>query len=128
MRKFPRQGTRGHRWGSERRRRAWWATFLQRRRRKRAAADAALEPAILLDSDGHGHLTWTLNFTTEYDGLNCYWSADGVNWPDPAFDGAPIAAGAWDCSGIEGYLRICVCDWDGGDIPPYSNAVYSDGL
>jgi hypothetical protein len=107
-------------------RRGWLAWFLQKRRRERAAADAT--PAILLTSDGHGHLTWTLNFTSPYDSINIYKSADGVTWPGTAYDGWNLSAGNRDCSGAAGYFRICVCDDNGVDVPPYSNAVYSDGL
>ena len=116
-------------------RRGWLAWFLQKRRRARAAADAT--PAILLASDGHGHLTWTLNFVppsddsepgVPYDSINIYKSADGVTWPSNAYDGWNLSAGNRDCSGDPGYFRICICDWGGADVPPYSNAVYSDGL
>ena len=112
-------------------RRGWLATWLQKRRRARAAALAAPaepEPAILLASDGHGHLTWTINFTSPYDGINIYKSDDGVTWPGTTYDGWNLSAGNRDCSGDPGYFRICVCDDNGVDLPPYSNAVYSDGL
>lgn len=109
-------------------RRAWLALEEQKRRRARAAAPAAPSPAILLASDGHGHLTWTLNFTSPYDQINIYQSADGVTWGTNAFDGWDLHSGARDCSGAPGYFRICVCDDNGVDVPPYSNAVYSDGL
>ena len=118
-------------------RRAWLALEEQKRRRARAAASAAPVPAILLASDGHGHLTWTLNFVPPsdasqpglpYNSLNIYLSADGVTWPSRSYDGWDIGSGNRDCSGAQGYFRICVCDWDGNDVPPYSNAVYSDGL
>ena len=118
-------------------RRGWLATWLQKRRRGRAAASAAPVPAILLTSDGHGHLTWTLNFVppsdayqpgVPYDTINIYKSADGVTWGGHTYDGWNLAAGNRDCSGDPGYFRICICDWDGFDVPPYSNAVYSDGL
>ena len=89
---------------------------------------APAAPAILLASDGHGHLTWTLNFTSQYDQINIYQSADGVTWGTDAFDGWDLASGNRDCSGSAGYFRICICDWDGNDVLPYSNAVYSDGL
>lgn len=101
-------------------RRGWLAWFLQKRRRERL-------PAILLASDGHGHLTWTLNFTSQYDSINIYQSADGVTWGSVPFDGWDLLSGARDCSGAAGYFRICVCDDNGVDVPPYSNAVYSDG-
>jgi hypothetical protein len=111
-------------------RRGWLAWFLQKRRRERL-------PAILLASDGHGHLTWTYNFVppsdgsqpgVPYDSINIYKSADGVIWPSDAYDGSGLAAGNRDCSGDPGYFRICICDWDGNDVLPYSNAVHSDGL
>ena len=101
-------------------RRAWLALEAQKRRRDRL-------PAILLASDGHGHLTWTVNFTSPWDSINIYQSADGVTWPADAFDGWDLHSGARDCSGSAGYFRICVCDDNGVDVPPYSNAVYSDG-
>ena len=85
-------------------------------------------PAILLVSDGHGHLTWTLNFTSAYGQINIYKSADGVTWPSDAYDGWDLASGSRDCSGDPGWFRICICDDDGNDVLPYSNAVYSDGL
>ena len=107
-------------------RRGWLAWFLQKRRRARAAADAA--PAILLASDGHGHLTWTWNFTSPYDGINIYKSDDGVTWPSHTYDGWGLSAGNRDCSGDPGWFRICICDWDGNDVLPYSNVVHSDGL
>jgi hypothetical protein len=112
-------------------RRTWLAVAAQKRRRARAAAASAPaepEPAILLASDGHGHLTWTLNFTSPYDAINIYQSADGVTWPSDAFDGWDLASGNRDCSGAAGYFRICICDSDGNDVLPYSNAVDSDGL
>ena len=102
-------------------RRGWLAWFLQKRRRERL-------PAILLASDGHGHLTWTWNFTTPFDSINIYQSADGVTWGSVPFDGWDLQSGARDCSGAPGYFRICVCDDNGVDVPPYSNAVHSDGL
>jgi len=85
-------------------------------------------PAILLASDGHGHLTWTLNFTSAFGQINIYKSADGVTWPSDAYDGWDLASGSRDCSGDPGWFRICICDDDGNDVLPYSNAVYSDGL
>ncbi len=39
-----------------------------------------------------------------------------------------LHSGARDCSGDPGWFRICICDDNGTDVPPYSNAVYSDGL
>jgi hypothetical protein len=101
-------------------RRTWLALEAQNRRRARL-------PAILLASDGHGHLTWTLNFASPYDGINIYKSADGVTWPGTAYDGWNLSAGNRDCSGSAGFFRICICDANGADVPPYSNAVYSDG-
>ncbi len=101
-------------------RRAWLALEEQKRRRARL-------PAILLASDGHGHLTWTLNFTSPYDGINIYKSADGVTRPSHTYDGWDLASGSRDCSGDPGYFRICICDDNGVDVPPYSNAAYSDG-
>jgi hypothetical protein len=86
------------------------------------------EPAILLTSDGHGRLSWTLNFTTECDNINIYKSDDGVTWGTDAYDGWFLAAGYRECTGVPGYFRICVCDANGKDVPPYSNAVYSDGM
>ena len=88
----------------------------------------APDPAITLTSDGHGHLSWTLNFSTSYDSINIYKSADGATWDTAPYDGWDLASGNRDCSGDPGYFRICVCDWDGNDVLPYSNAVYSDGL
>ena len=112
-------------------RRAWLALEEQKRRRARAAALAAPAdpvPAIVLASDGHGHLTWTVNFTSSYDSINIYKSDDGVTWPSHTYDGWDLSAGNRDCSGDPGYFRICVCDWDGNDVLPYSNVVNSDGL
>jgi hypothetical protein len=112
-------------------RRVWLALEEQKRRRARAVALAAPVdpvPAILLASDGHGHLTWTLNFSSPYGGINIYKSADGVTWPSDAYDGSDLASGYRDCSGDAGWFRICICNDDGVDVPPYSNAVYSDGL
>ena len=94
-------------------------------------------PAILLSSDGHGHLTWTYNFVPPsddsqpglpYDSINIYWSNDGVTWDGGPIDGWGLGDGNRDCSGDPGWFRICICDWDGNDVLPYSNAVYSDGL
>jgi|SRR5690348_245155 len=106
---------------------AWIALELQKRRRARAAA-AIPAPAILLTSDGHGHLTWTLNFTSPYGNINIYKSDDGVTWPSHAYDGWDLGSGSRDCSGDPGWFRICIADSDGNEVPPYSNAVYSDGL
>jgi len=100
-------------------------------------ATVVAPPAIVLTSDGHGHLTWTYNFVPPsdpsqpgipYDGINIYKSDDGVTWPSRSYDGWDLGAGNRDCSGDPGWFRICICDWDGNDVPPYSNAVYSDGL
>jgi hypothetical protein len=109
-------------------RRTWLALEEQKHRRKRAAALVQPVPAIVLTSDGHGHLTWTLNFTSPYDSINIYMSGDGVTWPVDSFDGWDLASGSRDCSGTAGYFRICICDFDGHDVLPYSNAVHSDGL
>ena len=112
-------------------RRAWLALEAQKRRRARAAGlnpPAAPDPAILLASDGHGHLTWTLNFTSPYDQINIYQSDDGVTWPSSPYDGWDLASGNRDCSGTAGYFRICICDENGADVMPYSNPVHSDGL
>ena len=109
-------------------RRVWLALEAQKRRRARASASVEPVPAILLASDGHGRLTWTWNFTSPYDAVSIYLSGDGVTWPADAFDGWDLASGNRDCSGIAGYFRICICDYDGFDVLPYSNAVYSDGL
>ena len=67
----------------------WLALEAQKRRRNRL-------PAILLTSDGHGHLTWTINFTSPWDSINIYQSVDGVTWGTDAFDG-------WDLH----YLGTC---------------------
>jgi hypothetical protein len=118
-------------------RRAWLALEEQKRRRARVAASAAPVPAILLASDGHGRLTWTYNFVPPsddsqpgipYGNINIYKSADGVTWPSRHYDSSGLADGNRDCSGDPGCFRICICDWDGNDVPPCSNAVYSDGL
>jgi hypothetical protein len=111
-------------------RRGWLAKWLQKRRRKRA-------PAILLKSDGHGRLTWTINFIPQcddsqpglpYNTVEIYLSADGVTWSSHGFDGGDLYPGYYDGSGNQGYFRICIVDWGGLDVPPYSNVVYSDGL
>ena len=102
-------------------RRAWLALEAQNRRREHL-------PAILLTSDGHGHLTWTLNFRSPYINMNIYKSADGVTWPDTAYDCGDVLFGYLACNADPGYFRICVCDNNGVAVPPYSNAVYSDGL
>ena len=78
---------------------------LQKRRRARA-------PAILLTSDGHGHLTWTINFIPRsddsqpglpYNSINIYKSADGVTWPSRSYlDGWDLRSGNRDCSGGRG--------------------------
>jgi hypothetical protein len=73
-------------------------------------------------------LTWTVNFTSQYDGINIYKSADGMTWPGTTYAGWNLHSGACDCSGSAGYFRICVCDGNGVDVSPYSNAVHSDGL
>ena len=103
----------------------WLAKWLQKRRRARAVQPAPA-PAILLTSDGHGRLFWSYNFATPWDTVNIYISQDQQTWQ--TYDGWDLADGQRDCSGSAGYFRICICDWDGIDIPPYSNSVYSDGL
>jgi len=85
-----------------------------------------LTPLLVLSSDGHGRLTWTMNFTTPY-GFAIYRSDDGTTW-GPSYDGTNTGATSADESGIAGYFRICQADWDGLDVLPYSNVVYSDGL
>jgi hypothetical protein len=97
-------------------RRGWLAMWLQKRRRERA---------LILSSDGHGHLTWISNVVTVC-GFNIYRSDDGINWsyydtqyPDLLYR---------DCSGQSGFFRISGADDDGNPILPYSNVVYSDGL
>jgi len=109
-------------------RRTWLALEEQKRRRSRAASATTPPPAILLTSDGHGRLTWSLNFTSPYDSISIYKSDDGVFWGADAYDGWDLASGSRDCSGTAGYFRICLCDFDGHDVLPYSNAVHSDGL
>lgn len=109
-------------------RRTWLALEEQKRRRKRAAALTAPVPAIILTSDGHGRLSWTLNFTSQYGQINIYWCIDGVTWGTHEIDSWDLAAGNHDNSGTAGYFRICICDWDGNDVLPYSNVVHSDGL
>ena len=105
-------------------RKAWQAIWLQHRRRARARV--APEFAIVLGSDGHGHLTWTLTAPSEL-AFNIYQSDDGVTWGSP-YGGADAGALSQDCSGAAGYFRICQCDEAGVDLPPYSNVVSSDGL
>ena len=105
-------------------RRVWLALEEQKRRRARAKASAS--PAILLTSDGHGRLTWTVNFEVNYS-FAIYQSSDGLAW-NHAFDGADPSARAANESGVAGYFRICVTDAGGNDVLPYSNVVYSDGL
>jgi hypothetical protein len=111
-------------------RRGWLAKWLQKRRRKRA-------PAILLTSDGHGRLSWTINFIPQcddsqpnlpYNTIEIYRSDDGVTWSGNGFDGGDLYPGHWDGSGLQGYFRISIVDWGGYPVPPYSNVVYSDGL
>jgi len=85
-----------------------------------------LTPLLVLSSDGHGRLSWTLNFITPY-GFSIYRSDDGVTWGSPC-DGTDVGATSADESGVAGYLRICQADWDGLDVLPYSNVVHSDGL
>jgi hypothetical protein len=85
-------------------------------------------PAILLTSNGHGLLFWTLNFTAGYADISIYKSDDGVTWGSHPYDGWNLSAGSRDCSGARGYFRICLTDQNGNDVLPYSNVVYSDGL
>jgi hypothetical protein len=106
-------------------RRVWLALKEQMRRRARVAAMNL--PAIVLSSDGHGHLTWTMNFETNV-GFVIYYSADGVTWDGDGVDGAENSQSTANESGIAGYFRISPCDENGYGIPPYSNVVYSDGL
>jgi len=102
--------------------RRWLALWLQQRRRMRAAADF-----LKLSSDGHGRLTWTLAAPSAWP-FNIYKSADGVTWGH-SFEGAePGASAADESGGGAAFFRVCQCDWDGNDILPYSNIVYSDGL
>jgi hypothetical protein len=109
-------------------RRTWLALRSQKRRRARVAEGVSTVPAVYLTSDGHGRLAWSLNFTTECDNINIYMSDDGVTWGPDAYDGWFLSAGYRECTGVPGYFRICPCDALGRDVPPYSNAVYSDGL
>ncbi|MGH7992918.1 MAG: hypothetical protein ACREDQ_05340, partial [Limisphaerales bacterium] len=90
--------------------------------------DDAVNPAnvIVLNSDGHGRLTWTLNFPSDW-AFNIYCSADGLTWGH-SYDGTDSGARSVEECGAAGYFRICQCDWDGVDILPYSNVVHSDGL
>ena len=106
-------------------RRAWLALEEQKRRRARAKG-ASPARAIVLTSDGHGHLTWTVNFEVNYS-FAIYQSTDGLTWGH-AFDGADPSTRAANESGLAGYFRICVTDAGGNDVQPYSNVVYSDGL
>ena len=88
-------------------RRGWIALeVLQKRRRARA-------PAILLTSDGHGHLSWTINFIPPsddsqpglpYNTINIYKSADGVTWGGHTFDGCGL--GVWLPMMAAGLLAI----------------------
>ncbi len=83
-------------------RRAWLALEAQKRRRDRL-------PAILLASDGHGHLTWTINFTSPWDSINIYQSADGVTWGTDAFAWLGFAfgcAGLYRLGGLFSDLRL----------------------
>ena len=90
--------------------------------------DDAVNPAnvIVLNSDGHGHLTWTLNFTSD-TGINIYQAPTARPGATP-LTVAMVGARAVDESGAAGYFRICLCDGDGVDVPPFSNAVHSDGI
>jgi hypothetical protein len=103
---------------------AWHA--LRRQKRRRALRFAPPEVSLVLSSDGHGRLTWVMTGSTAWDSVSIYFSTDGVAWE--SFDSWYLAAGSRDCSGNAGYFRICLGDWDGNDVPPYSNVVYSDGL
>jgi hypothetical protein len=109
-------------------RRAWIAMEEQRRRRARGSASNPPDdqvPAIVLTSDGHGRLAWTLNFPSAL-GFNIFQSEDGVTWGGTC-DGRDPGALSAEEVGIPGYFRICQCDGDGNDVLPYSNVVYSDG-
>jgi len=88
----------------------------------------AVWDAIILSSDGHGRLVWSLQVATTFVDVNIYHSDDGVTWSGAPYDGWDFASGSRDCTGVAGYFRICLCDADGNDVPPYSNPVYSDGL
>ena len=98
-------------------RRGWLAMWLQKRRRERA---------LILSSDGHGHLTWISNVVTNV-GFNIYHSDNGISWDD--YDSQYPDLLYRDCSGQSGYFRIALAgDEDGDPMLPYSNVVYSDGL
>ncbi len=108
-------------------RRTWIALEEQKRRRARAAAlKPPVDPAIVLTSDGHGRLAWTLNFASAL-GFNVYQSDDGVTW-GASCDGRDAGVLSADEVGVPGYFRICQADGDGNDVLPYSNVVHSDGL
>jgi hypothetical protein len=107
-------------------RRVWLALEEQKRRRARAEKGASAARAILLTSDGHGRLTWTVNFVVNGD-FAIYQSADGLTWGH-SIDAAAPSARAADESGSAGYFRICVTDVGSNDVLPYSNVVYSDGI
>jgi hypothetical protein len=107
-------------------RRVWLALEEQKRRRARAAKGISGARAIVLTSDGHGRLTWTVNFEVNTS-FAVYQSTDGLTWGH-AVDGADPSARAANESGVAGYFRICVTDAGGNDVLPYSNVVYSDGL
>ena len=106
-------------------RRVWLALEEQKRRRERASASDLPVPAILLSSDGHGHLTWTCNVEAEF-GFTIGHSDDGVTWNDSydSIDGGQLHDNE---SGDPGYFRVAVLDENGNPILPFSNAVYSDG-
>ena len=53
-------------------------------------------------------------------------SDDGINWSD--YDAQDCDKFYRDSSGYAGFYRIAIGDEDGNAVPPYSNAVYSDGL
>jgi hypothetical protein len=83
---------------------------------------------IILTSDGHGRLVWSLEVAPVGADLNIYRSDDGVTWNGAPFDGWNFADGGRDCSGSAGYFRVCFADANNHDVLPYSNLVYSDGL
>lgn len=110
-------------------RRTWIALEEQKRRRARAAAlnpPVNPAPAIVLTSDGHGRLAWSLNFASAL-GFNVYQSDDGVTW-GASCDGTESGVRAANEVGMPGFFRVCQADGDGNDVLPYSNVVHSDGL
>jgi hypothetical protein len=106
-------------------RRVWLALEAQNRRRARAVADVVV-PAILLTSDGHGHLTWAPNFSTDTQ-FNIYYSQSKQIQGEPFAN--PRSGDRYrDLSGTDPtWFCVVQCDDDQNDIPPYSNWVYSDG-